>query len=259
MNKNKLLIFFTIVSFLLSGCLRKVPQNNTVDIIEQEMILIPSGEFIMGIDEGYDNSPAHNVKIDSFYLDKYEITNAHYQKFCEETNRQFPEFWGMEEFRSGPDFPNHPVTGVSWRDAAAFAKWAGKRLPTEAEWEYAARGGLVGVKYPFGDEIDSTKANYFIMDAVRGCMPVGSFAPNGFGLYDMCGNVVEWVADFYTKDYYSESEEDNPAGPAKGKFKVIRGGGWHSGPMCSSVYFRNAIPGGWKDINVGFRCVKDIE
>jgi formylglycine-generating enzyme required for sulfatase activity len=148
---------------------------------------------------------------------------------------------------------------VSWRDAAAFADWKGKRLPTEAEWEYAARGGLSGIDFPFEGDLDSTKANFSNHRYHLGTQPVGSYPPNAYGLYDMAGNVVEWVADYYDTDYYSSGVADNPTGPEKGRFRVIRGGGWHSGPSCNRVYFRNALPTGWVDINVGIRCARDAE
>ncbi|MFB0516876.1 MAG: formylglycine-generating enzyme family protein [Candidatus Neomarinimicrobiota bacterium] len=224
-----------------------------------DMILVPGGKFMMGAAGNGDHSPVHQVSIDSFYMDKCEVTNAQYLAFCEATNRKLPEFWGMEAFHSGPEFPDHPVVGISWSDAAAYAKWAGKRLPTEAEWEYAARGGLVGKDYPGGDKLDSTLANFTMQGVTSGTAPVGSYPANGYGLHDMAGNVVEWVADNYDKDYYKMSPKKNPAGPEKGKFRVIRGGGWHSGPSCCRVYFRNCLPGNWLDFNVGFRCAKDLQ
>jgi iron(II)-dependent oxidoreductase len=211
----------------------------------------------MGDSTEGDHNPVHVVYVDSFYMDKYEVTNAEFYDFCLETGGRLPEFWGMDEFRSGPDFPNHPVVGVSWADAKAYAEWVGKRLPTEAEWEYAARGGLVGQSYTTGASLDSTQANITVKGVATGLMKVGSFLPNGYGLHDMAGNVVEWVADYYDQDYYARSPKENPTGPQTGKFRVIRGGGWHSGPFCNRVYFRNALPPGWRDINVGFRCVSD--
>ena len=224
--------------------------------LKPEMILIPAGEFLMGADTGKDDSPIHPVYIDAFYIDKFEVTNAQYLAFCEDTGWRLPEFWGMEAFHSTLDFPNHPVVGVSWSDAKAYAEWAGKRLPTEAEWEYAARGGLVGMIYPNGDTINPTLANYR-WSGIGGTVPVGSYPPNGFGLHDMAGNVVEWVADCYNADYYKISPLKNPQGPEEGRFRVIRGGGWHSGPSCNRVHFRNALPANWKDFAVGFRCVRD--
>jgi sulfatase modifying factor 1 len=219
------------------------------------MVLIPAGEFLMGTDSGDDSSPRHRIYLDAFYLDRHEVTNARYHEFCRETGRKLPEFWGMEGFHCGPDFPDHPVVGVSWSDAAAYAEWAGKRLPTEAEWEYAARGGIVGKKFPYGDDLDSTLANF----SSSGTVPVGSYPPNGYGLYDMAGNVVEWVHDYYDAGYYSRSPDRNPTGPEKGKFVVIRGGGWHSGKFCNRVVHRNALIKSWIDFNVGFRCAREVE
>jgi formylglycine-generating enzyme required for sulfatase activity len=221
----------------------------------QEVVLIPGGEFLMGVEGEGDAGPAHAVQLDSFYMEKCEVTNAQYAKFCEETAKEMPLFWGMERFHCGPGFPNHPVVGVTWRDAKAYAEWKGMRLPTEAEWEYAARGGLEGKKFPDGDDLDSSTANCW---PSSGTEPVGIYPPNGYGLHDMAGNVVEWVHDYYDKDYYSASPSKNPQGPEDGKFQVIRGGGWHSGRSCNTVYYRNCLKSSWIDFNVGFRCVKDV-
>ena len=221
-----------------------------------EMALIPAGSFQMGKNGDAEDCPVRDVRISAFYLDRREVTNGQYAKFCEATRRPLPEFWGVKQYHSGPDFPDHPVVGISWDDATAFAKWAGKRLPTEAEWEYAARGGMAGANYPNGDAIDASQANINTPPPRKGAMAVGSFPANGYGLHDMAGNVCEWVEDFYDKDYYRQGPKEDPPGPGKGKFRVIRGGGWHSGGYCNRVYVRNALPQGWVDINVGFRCAK---
>ena len=222
------------------------------------VVLVPGGEFLMGSDSEGDHSPVHKVYVDSFYMDKYEVTNAQYLRFCEATGHRLPEFRGMDGFRCGPDYPNHPVVGVSWHDAVAYAAWCGKRLPTEAEGEYAARGGAVGMSYPNGETLHPSDGNY-TESGKGGPVAVGSYPSNGFGLHDMQGNVVEWVWDLYDPDYYSSSPSANPLGPGSGRFRVIRGGGWHSGPYCNRVYFRNALPPNWVDFNVGFRCAKDFE
>jgi formylglycine-generating enzyme required for sulfatase activity len=223
-----------------------------------QVVLIPGGEFLMGDDSMGDHSPAHRVVLDPFYIDAHEVTNARYHAFCQATGHRLPEFWERSGFRCGPEFPDHPVVGVNWRDAVAYATWCGGRLPTEAEWEYAARGGLSGMDWPNGDSLDPSYAN-FKTSELGGPVAVRSYPANGFGLFEMAGNVVEWVSDYYSADYYAWSAPFNPQGPETGRFRVIRGGGWHSGSACCRVYFRNALPENWVDIAVGFRCARDIE
>jgi formylglycine-generating enzyme required for sulfatase activity len=259
--KNTLPLF---ILFILSVSCHQQDNNQqpetTSVLTDQELVLIPGGEFKMGQvpskGQKYIDNYSHTVRVDSFYIDKYEVTNAQYFAFCEATGHPLPEFWEMGMFNSGPDYLNHPVTGITWSSAKAYAAWKGLRLPTEAEWEYAARGGLTDKRYPMGNDMDSTLANYH--GTWGQTLEVGSFPSNGYGLYDMAGNVVEWVNDFYAKDYYLESEHENPAGPLYGKRRVIRGGGWRSGIGCSTVYFRQSLRPGWVDFNVGFRCAKDL-
>ncbi len=223
------------------------------------MVMVPGGEFVMGKNtpNPTDWQPEHKVKVNGFFMDKNEVTNSEYELFCRATNTPLPQFWGMDEFRSGPAYPDHPVTGVSFIDAEKYAKWAGKRLPSEAEWEFAARGGLAGKNFPLGDTADSTTINFG--RKYSGTLKTGSFPPNGFGLYDITGNAWEWTTDFYDAGYYSVSPAENPRGPERGRFKVIRGGSWHSGGMCVQTYYRNGLPVSWVDFAVGFRCVKDIK
>ncbi|MFX0024268.1 MAG: formylglycine-generating enzyme family protein [Candidatus Hermodarchaeota archaeon] len=225
------------------------------------MVLIPGGDFVMGKDtnQGADYSPAHEVHLNPFYLDVHEVTNAEYYKFCQETNYELPEYWGTEIFRSGLNFPNYPVVGVNWSFAKEYADWAGKRLPTEAEWEYAARGGLIGKDFPTGNDWNiSLRRNTPGKAWQNLIVEVKNYEPNAYGLYDMSDNVWEWVADIYNEKYYSESPKNNPKGPEMGVLRVIRGGSWHSGVTCKKVYFRKALPSNWVDFAVGFRCAKDI-
>jgi iron(II)-dependent oxidoreductase len=242
--------FLTLILFICTN----IPAQEVPD----GMVLIPGGEFIMGKNtpNPTDWQPEHKVSVDAFYMDKYEVTNSQYSAFCKATGTPLPEFWGEKRFKCGPDFPDHPVTGVSFFDAEKYAKWAGKRLPTEAEWEYAARGGLPAASYPWGENVDSTKVNYG--KRYGGTLRVGTLPPNGYGLYDITGNVWEWTTDFYSDSYYSVSPAKNPAGPAGGRFKVIRGGSWHSGGMCVQTYYRNGLSPSWIDFGVGFRCVKPV-
>ncbi len=234
--------------FLSAAALAQPPEG---------MVLIEGGTFHMGIEGGKDN-PRHEVTVSSFYMDATEVTNAEYKAFCEANKRTLPIFWGMDVFRSGDDWPDHPIVGVSHSAAKAYAEWAGKRLPTEAEWEYAARGGLADLPFPNGDEPDTLSINHK-RAGHDGSLPVGSLRPNGYGLHDMAGNVREWVADRYGRHYYLDGPDTDPTGPEAGRFYVIRGGGWYSGLMCCRNEGRNALASNWGDFAVGFRCAMDVE
>jgi sulfatase modifying factor 1 len=226
-------------------------------VADLKMVLIPAGEFTMGKNSSgtTDWQPEHKVSVDAFYMDKCEVTNKEYYEFCAQTGNPLPEFWGSLQFKCSLEYPDYPVVGVSFNDAIKYAQWAGKRLPTEAEWEYAARGGLPNSNYPWGNRIDSTLVNYG--KKYKTTVEVGSFIPNGYGLFDMGGNVWEWTMDNYEDNYYTNSPSQNPKGPISGRFKVIRGGSWHSGAMCIQTFYRNGLPASWVDFAVGFRCVKN--
>ena len=177
-----------------------------------------------------------------FYMDKYEVTNAQYGKFMRATGHRAPYYWDNSKYNQ----PNQPVVGVSWHNATAYAKWAGKRLPTEAEWEFAARGGLKNKTYPWGGD-RSLAGDYANYKGTRGqdkwyetTAPVGSFKPNGYGLFDMAGNVSEWCQAWYNSDR---------------KSRVLRGGGW-----ASAIFYLQAASRGFDGPNsrlnsYGFRCV----
>lgn len=246
------------------------------------MVLIPAGEFQMGdsfSELDNDTRPVHTVYLDAFYMDVYEVTNAQYKKFMDATGHSAPSDWNDPNFNA----PNNPVVGANWYDAKAYADWAGERLPTEAEWGKAPRGGLVGKYYPWGDGINHDNANYEgiggedIWTYIPGkkdiwtyTSPVGSFAPNGYGLYDMTGNAWEWCADWYDSNYYSSSPKSNPKGPDSGIYKVLRGGSWssfydfyYSRGFSLRVAFRfNFYEPGFEyyyapgNLVAGFRCVK---
>lgn len=239
-----------------------------------EMVLIPAGDFQMGSDEGYDENPVHTVYLDAYYIDKYEVTNSQYQKFLranpewqkDRIPAQYHDGYYLENW-DGINYPadkaDHPVVCVSWFAAAAYAKWVGAHLPTEAQWEKASRGGVSGKKYPWGDELSHDYANYEgtggkdIWDETS---PVGSFPHNGYGLYDMIGNVWEWCADRYDNSYYSYSPQRNPVGPSDDAqnqkcTRVLRGGSWINFDLnflrCA---FRASAEPIFTLTDVGFRC-----
>lgn len=260
------------------------------------MVLIPAGSFGMGTDDGMPfEGPVHRVTVRQFWIDEHEVTVGEFRQFVETTGYKTEAekfgwsavfdtksgewvqidgaFWQNPDGDGRAPLPDEPVTQVSWNDANAFAKWAGKRLPTEAEWEYAARGGLVGKKYAWGDELrpgGKPVANWWQgtfpenntgEDGFVGRAKVGSFTPNGYGLYDTSGNVWEWTADWYADDHYNASPSADPKGPANGDERSIRGGSW----MCAENFCSNyrvaarshATPDSGMN-NLGFRCVKDV-
>ena len=244
------------------------------------MMLIPAGSFQMGsnkedFDENFEKElletdgittdsfkPVHTVTLSAFYMDAYEVTVGQYKKFLAETGYREPELWHFPELTQQFELNqlNKPMVGVSWDDAVAYAKWAGKRLPTEAEWEYAARGGLTGRKYSWGDKPPSSaNANY--EEHLGRPARVGSYPPNEYGLYDIAGNVFEWCSDWYDENYYARSPAENPTGPAIGSFspdyslRVSRGGAWATTADYLRVGVRFATDFFESDFIFGFRCV----
>ena len=257
MKNYNLLVIIPVVLLLQAGCsIKSNPdslenKNSASSDISDAMVLVPAGTFLMGSTSGDpDEKPAHNVYVDAFYIDTHEVTVRQYQRFLRETGHPKPDFWFPDL-----DRPTDPVVGVSWHDAAAYAAWAGKRLPAEAEWEYAARGGMLKSVYPWGDKPDTGYANF----SSFGIAPVASFKPNGYGIYDMAGNVWEWCADWYASEYYNARAGKNPQGPVTGTHKVLRGGAWYCYEQQVRVANRYyALPDA-KSYNVGFRCVKPTQ
>jgi formylglycine-generating enzyme required for sulfatase activity/uncharacterized caspase-like protein len=218
-----------------------------------EMVLVPAGEFTMGSNDRDDEKPPHRVHLDAYWIDKYETTNALYRRFVDATTRSAPSYWTD----AGWNGTSQPVAGVSWVDADAYCKWAGKRLPTEVEWEKAARG-TDGRKYPWGEQWDSSKAN--AENRLGKTAPVGSY-PSGvspYGVHDMAGNAWEWVADWYDGNYYKQSPERNPQGPSSGASRVLRGGSWSSLPYYARTAFRGYDTPGNRGNGVGFRCARGL-
>lgn len=222
----------------------------------ENMVYIAGGEFFMGnpnYDAPYNETPVRTVTIHAFYMDATEVTNRQYRAFLEATGHRQPAFWSDNRFNQ----PDLPVVGVTWYDADAYAKWAGKRLPTEAEWEYAVRGGLKNNLFPWGNEEVNGKA-HFGQDYRFGTpMKVASFSANNFGLYDMAGNVDEWCADYYQEDAYRIVGTNNPTGPAQPTWgKVIRGGSYYEDYFYLRCSSRKGMSADSHSQAVGFRCVK---
>jgi formylglycine-generating enzyme required for sulfatase activity len=256
----------------------------------KKMALIPAGKYIMGSDDDdiKDVAPLHEVYISNFYMDVHETTNEQFAKFLNEvrppegkdnkrwgwvvirndleTDERFT-WWSTEIAQEDRDYvaleghTNHPALTVSWYAADSYCKWAGKRLPTEAEWEKAARGGLKKKRFPWGDEIPTGGVIFDRLwkenldPAPTG--KVGGYYPNGYGLYDMAGNVWEWCADWFYPFYYEESPLENPKGPDMGEIKVVRGGAWYNHAMALRVAIRNTEHPMNTSDGVGFRCAKD--
>ncbi len=241
-----------------------------------DMALIPGGSFQMGSLEGEpDERPVHKVDVDAFAMDRYPVTNADYARFLNifgnrvEGGKKWLDNAGPlssrlckiqkkgDRFVPKPGYENHPVIKVSWLGARAYARWLGKRLPTEAEWEKAARGGLEGKRYVYGDALSPSLAN---VGGFQAATPVGSYPPNGFGLYDMAASVWQWCNDWYDPDFYAQSPSGNPKGPENGSLKVLRGGSWFHKESWS-VANRSADDPLSKNFCflTGFRCVRDID
>ena len=231
-----------------------------------EMVLIPRGSFEMGDSmndpEDFMNSsrPVHRVELDAFYMDRREVTVGQFKQFVQQTGYNYNQWANVAQF-SPTD--NHPMIYVSWFDAVAYAEWAGKRLPTEAEWEYAARGRLERKRFSWGDLATHDLSNYRGIEGLdkwEKTSPVSSFESNGYDLYDMIGNVREWCLDWYDENYYTNSPVQNPNGPtlSSSGMRVLRGGGWNYEPDRIRVAYRiSGNPVHRLSVN-GFRCVADI-
>lgn len=253
-----------------------------------ETVRIPAGEFVMGADAGdEDERPAHRVYLDEFQLGVHPVTNSEYARFVQAAGhrppavydlpvvvtaggrdrdrafRQLAAAYAWSDTEPPAGLADRPVALVSFTDAQAYCAWLASetgqpvRLPTEAEWEKAARGGLDGRRFPWGDEIDPSLANYLpdpSLKAMHGSQPVRACPPNAYGLFGMAGNLWQWVADWYDPMYYAASPESNPRGPASGRFRLIRGGAW----LCAdtrmlSCSHRHKVPADTYSYSIGFR------
>ncbi len=228
-------------------------------IIPDDMVLIPAGYFTMGGDS-VNETPKHRVWVDSFLIDKTEVTNRQYMEFVKATGHPKPPYYRDPDFNK----PDQPVVGVNYYDALSYAIWAGKRLPTEAEWEKAARGGQEGKEFPWGNESPRGKCNYAPAgdkgaDGYENTAIVGMFPTNNFGLSDMSGNTWEWCSDFYSSTYYQISDQKNPSGPDSGYTRVLRGGSYLSiNPRHLRCSSRLELKPFVQDRYYGFRCAKSL-
>ena len=269
------------------------------------MVSIPAGMFEMGSSDKHgsaDEYPRHTVSLDAFFLDMYEVTNRQFRKFVKATGYKTTaeiqgKAWAYVEDEQWTEVPgawwrkpegrasifasrrgSHPVVALSWEDAKSYCEWVGKRLPTEAEWEYAARagtatnawwGGKLSGSREVGNVADQTHKREFSErpwpileqydDHYVRTAPVGTFEPNGWGLYDMIGNASEWVADWYGNNYYAQSSRKNPQGPSTGHFKVLRGGSWATSPEYLGTGVRIYNAPRTSNAAHGVRCAKDAE
>ena len=232
------------------------------------MILIPAGPFTMGSNDGLPNErPEHSVTLDAYYIDQYEVTLTLYRKFLESGKHESPPTWDDEAATTVGD---RPAIGMKWADAAAYCQWAGKRLPTEAEWEKAARG-TDSRRYPWGHmqpfvDIANYNRGVWVSEAitlvgvtsglegmsVRHGLKEGGKSP--YGLSHMAGNASEWVADWYDREYYQKSQDKNPTGPSEGEKRVLRGGSWADLPAALRVTARFSAEPDYEDRTIGFRC-----
>ena len=234
---------------------------------EPGMVFIPGGEFARGRTYKWgdydlkwspaahnDDTPVRTISVDPFYLDESEVTNSRYAAFAKATKNRLPYHWIKGEIPEAKQ--QHPVVNVSWDDAAAYCAWQGQRLPTEAEWERAARGGLEARMYPWGDEAITRAAAHYQAETTA---PVCSKAKNRFGLCDMIGNVWEWTADWYGRTYYASAPARNPTGPGTGLYRVLRGGSWFDEPpLFLSCSYRSWARQSERSPTVGFRCAKSL-
>ena len=267
-------ITFTVL-FCVCAALPLAAQTAT----PEGMVQIPAGKFWMGREHSTkrdadnnnprgwrDDRPANLVYLDAFYLDKYEATNADYARFLEATGGKAPWHWPKGKIPDGEE--KQAVFNVNWFEATAFCTWVGKRLPTEAEWEKAARGGLDRKIYSWGDYANDAgyapggifTGNAVAVPAAVGrnkAAAVGTLAPNGYGLYDMIGNVIEWTNDWYDHDYYTFMPRVNPKGPETGLYRSVRGGGWAEGRGEKLAnFYRNFSDPETRSSTIGFRCAK---
>lgn len=232
---------------------------SAADLHLPKLVSVPEGWFLMGSETGQDNErPVHRVWVNGFLLGETQVTNEDYAQFLRAAGTLPPPFWDDANF----SHPKQPVVGVSWFEAVAYCEWLARatserfRLPTEAEWERAARGGVEGQAYPWGDDHPETRPDYS-QRWKQGPEPVALYAPNAFGLHNISENVHEWCQDWYQADYYSVSPERDPRGPESGARRASRGGSWRHHIKISRCAARSSIPPTFQYADYGFRVACD--
>lgn len=272
---------------MTSTATRETTRTQMTAAAQPHLARIPAGEFLMGSpDAEADERPVHRVLVSEFFIGRFPVTNDDYARFVRATGHPSPAVRDLplvtangrdaafrnlaqpyvwEDGAPPPGRGSHPVTLVRYDDAEAFCRWLSAvlgrevRLPTEAEWEKAARGGLEGRRYPWGDDIDPTRGNYLADPAVknqRGTRPTGTYPPNGYGLCDVAGNVWEWVSDWYAADYYGRGRVLDPRGPESGALRIVRGGSWVNADVnMLRCAYRHTVPPDTYAHSIGFRVV----
>ncbi|NWF72722.1 MAG: SUMF1/EgtB/PvdO family nonheme iron enzyme [Nitrospirae bacterium] len=251
--------YYQLQQRIPQGHKRSGPKKASGQVYEQSMVLVPAGEFTMGSSAGDpDEQPVRKVYLDAFLIDKYQMTVGKYGTFLDATAYEAPADWDV---MSKAMHQKRPVVNVDWADADAYCRWAGKRLPTEAEWEKAARG-TDGRLYPWGNQLPTDfhanmKKEVWNNHVVL--TPVGMYegGKSPYGVYDMAGNVWEWVSDWYSQDYYKTGPLRNPTGPPTGSYKVVRGGSWGSSPKDLRSTDRDSRLPSFGGLGTGFRCAKN--
>ncbi len=299
MKRLKVLIPLLLLIMTIVACCAKIGEKTAKEKEGlKDMVLIPAGEFLMGSPSGEgenDEHPVHRVYVDAFYIDMYDVTNAQFKRFADATayvtdaeKQGWAKAWNEKDWsnvkganwrhphgaKSGIDqIMNHPVVQVSWNDAVAYAQWARKRLPTEAEWEKAARD-TDDRKYPWGNtkpnggrcnfadsNADFNWSDKSSDDGYQYTSPVGKYedGKSSFGVYDMAGNVWQWCSDWYNEGYYSDSPARDPKGPTGGEYHVFRGGSWSDKAEDLRAANRNGDDPSFRCDNLGFRCAQDVK
>ncbi len=271
---RSLILAYVVLSVSFSFADDRLPQDSEEFLVGKDsapMVQIPAGTFPMGVpsgdrDGGRDEYPRHEVFVDAFQIDKFEVTNGRYLEFVKSTGHRVPQnptnpsrnLWHGDNLPES--LAERPVINVDWFDADAYCKWAGKRLPTEAEWEKAAKG-TSDRRFPWGNVEPTAKHLNYNQRWIgeKTLMPVGSYeaGKSPYGVYDMAGNVWEWVNDWYDARYYEQSPYKNPKGPNRGTKKVIRGAGWQNETPTVRIFTRVESDPMVRNESTGFRCAID--